>query len=219
MFDLRKAAAWQEKLSSRLCLAWDQRQVRLVGGVDASFNQELGLVGAVAVTCQFPGCEIVEVSRAINRVAVPYIPGYLNFREGPAFIQALRCLRRQPDVTLVDGNGIAHPRAMGLASFVGVILNVCTIGCAKKPFFPVEPPELPKGAYTPYKNREGTRVGVCLRTRTNIKPVFVSPGHKIDIVHAREITLACSKFRIPEPIRYAHHMAKDLFMRRDMPPM
>jgi deoxyribonuclease V len=112
---------------------------------------------------------------------------------------------------LLDGNGIAHPRKMGLASYVGVVLDIPTIGCAKSPFFAFDPPPKDKGTYSLYKDRKNEVVGFCLRTRTSVKPVFVSPGHKVDFEFSREIVLACSKSRIPEPIRIAHHMAKEIF--------
>jgi len=100
---------------------------------------------------------------------------------------------------------------MGLASYVGVVLDIPTIGCAKTPVFPYDPPGVNRGAYSPYKDRENELVGYCLRTQTSVKPVFVSPGHRVDFALSREIVLDCSRFRIPEPIRIAHHMAKNLF--------
>jgi len=112
---------------------------------------------------------------------------------------------------LVDGNGIAHPRKMGLASYLGVLLDQPTIGCAKSPFFPCQAPERERGGKVPYYNQNGEQVGLCLRTRDGVKPVFVSPGHKMDIQTAGEIVLNLAKFRLPEPLRIAHQKAQGIF--------
>ncbi len=210
-FDLKKAGIAQQKLASRLLLKGDVPNPTRIAGADFSYHKQNRLIGAVVVVLGFPELEIIEVATDVREVRIPYIPGYLNFREGPSFMRAFLKLKSQPDLTLVDGNGIAHPRKMGLASYVGVVLDIPTIGCAKSPFFAFDPPPEDKGAYSLYKDRNNEQVGFCLRTRTSVKPVFVSPGHKVDFVFSREIVLACSKFRIPEPIRIAHHMAKELF--------
>ena len=210
-FNLKKAANAQQKLASRLLLKQDVRKTTRIAGADFSYHKQKRLIGAVVVILNFPGLEIIEVAKEVREVRIPYIPGYLNFREGPSFMRAFLKLKIRPDLTLIDGNGIAHPRKMGLASYVGVVLDIPTIGCAKSPFFAFDPPLENKGAYSLYKDRKNEVVGFCLRTRTSVKPVFVSPGHRVDFVFSREIVLACSKFRIPEPIRIAHHMAKELF--------
>jgi deoxyribonuclease V len=111
----------------------------------------------------------------------------------------------------VDGNGIAHPRKMGLASYVGVVLDICTIGCAKKPFYPFVLPSEKKGAYTLFRDERKDNVGICLRSRSRVKPIFVSPGHRIDLMSAMQLVLGCSKFRIPEPLREAHKRASKIF--------
>ena len=208
---MRKAGIAQQKLASRLLLEQDVRNPTRIAGADFSYHKQKRLIGAVVVVLSFPELEIIDVATDVREVRIPYIPGYLNFREGPSFLRTFLKLKCKPDITLVDGNGIAHPRKMGLASYVGVVLDIPTIGCAKSPFFAFDPPSEEKGAYSMYKDRKKEMVGFCLRTRTSVKPVFVSPGHKVDFVFSREIILACSKFRIPEPIRIAHHMAKELF--------
>jgi deoxyribonuclease V len=210
-FNLKKAARAQQRLATRLLLTQDVRKTKRIAGADFSYHKKKGLIGAVVVVLKFPELEIIEVVDEIRDVRIPYIPGYLNFREGPAFVRAFLKLKDQPDITLIDGNGIAHPRRMGLASFVGVVLDIPTIGCAKSPFFPFDPPAENRGAYSLYKDRKNEMVGFCLRTRTSVKPIFVSPGHKVDFVFSRDTVLACSKFRIPEPVRIAHRMAKELF--------
>ena len=213
MFDLRKAATAQQRLASRLVLQQNIRDPSRIGGADFSYHKQKGLIGAVIVVLKYPEFEIIEVAREIQEVKIPYIPGYLNFREGPAFIRSFRKLKAPPEFTLIDGNGIAHPRRMGLASYVGVILDIPTIGCAKSPFFAFESPAEGRGSYSYYKDRKKEVVGFCLRTREFVKPVFVSPGHRVDLKFSREIVLACCKFRIPEPIRIAHRMAKELMAR------
>ena len=210
-FDLKKAAIAQQRLASHLVLKQTVRKTARIAGADFSYHKQKGLIGAIVVVLKFPEFEIIEVAKEVRDVRIPYIPGYLNFREGPAFIKTFQKLGNKPDLTLLDGNGIAHPRKMGLASYVGVVLDIPTIGCAKSPFFAFDPPSERRGAYSLYKDRHSEKVGFCLRTRTSTKPVFVSPGHKVSFAFSREIVLACSKYRIPEPIRIAHRMAKELF--------
>ncbi len=210
-FDFKKAAEAQRRLVSHLLIKQKVQKTTRVAGADFSYHKQKKLIGAIVVVCTFPELEIIEAVKEIRRVSIPYVPGYLNFREGPAFIKGFQKLKNKPDLTLIDGNGIAHPRKMGLASYVGVVLDIPTIGCAKSPFFPYKLPPERRGAYSLYKNRKNEKVGFCLRTRTSVKPVFVSPGHRVDFVFSRELVLACAKFRIPEPLRIAHHMAKQLF--------
>ena len=186
-------------------------RVNTVAGADFSYHREKGLIGAIVVVLKIPGYEMIEFTSEVRKVSIPYIPGYLNFREGPAFIKAFRKLINKPDVTLIDGNGIAHPRRMGLASYVGVLLDIPTVGCAKSPFFPYRSPSNHRGSFSLYTDNNGKKVGYCLRTRLSVKPVFVSPGHRVDFNFARNLVLDCSKYRIPEPLRIAHQLAKDLF--------
>ncbi len=208
--DLLKAARLQEELAARLVLRWRGGRVRRVAGADFSYDREDRKVAAAIVVMDLPGFEVVEVAESVRPVRAAYIPGFLYFREGPAFLEAYRRLRREPDVTLVDGNGIAHPRRLGLASHAGILLDIPTVGCAKTPFFAFEAPAFPRGAYTHYRDDRGRRVGVCLRTQANVKPVFVSPGHRVGIAAARRIVLDCSRFRIPEPLREAHRLSRGL---------
>jgi deoxyribonuclease V len=209
--NLKKAAEAQRRLSSRLSLKWDGREVNLVAGADFGYGYQKNKVGASIVVFKVPELEIVEVSEAVREIKFPYLPGFLAYREGPVFLDAFRKIRTEPDVTLVDGNGIAHPRKMGLASFVGVILDICTIGCAKTPFFPFVLPSEEKGSYTFFKDERKDKVGICLRTHSGVKPIFVSPGHRIDFMSAIKLVLSLSKFRIPEPLREAHRRASKIF--------
>jgi len=198
-------------MAGRLILERDARRITSIAGADFSYHKQKALIGAVLVVLKYPELEIIEAAQDISDVRIPYVSGFLSLREGPSFLRAFVKLKNRPHLTLIDGNGIAHPRRMGLASYVGVVLDIPTIGCAKTPVFPYDPPGLYRGAYSPYMDRENELVGYCLRTRTSVKPVFVSPGHRVDFALSREIVLDCSRFRIPEPIRIAHHMAKHLF--------
>jgi deoxyribonuclease V len=126
-------------------------------------------------------------------------------------LRAVHLLKRLPDIIIVDGNGIAHPRRMGLATYIGVLLKSSTIGCAKNPFYSFSMPGQLRGEHTLYYDQNGSKVGYCLRTQNKIKPVFVSPGNRIGFERARDLVLACSKYRIPEPLRLAHFEAQGLF--------
>jgi deoxyribonuclease V len=207
----KKLAEAQRRLSSRLILKWDGREVNLMAGADFGYSYKEKKIGASVVVFKIPELEIVEVSEAVREIEVPYLPGFLAYREGPAFLDAFRKIKNEPDVTLVDGNGIAHPRKMGLASYVGVVLDICTIGCAKKPFYPFVLPSEQKGSYTLFKDERKDDAGICLRSRSGVKPIFVSPGHRIDFISAMKLVLGCSKFRIPEPLREAHKRASKIF--------
>lgn len=211
--NLGRAISLQEKLASRLILEWTGGRVRLVAGADFGYDRKGGKIGAVIVVMKFPELEVIEVVKAVRKVRLPYIPGFLAFREGPAFLEAFRYLKLRPDITLLDGNGIAHPRKMGLAAHVGVLLDIPTIGCAKTAFFPFHPPAQNRGSFTYFKNRQKERVGFCLRTRDGVKPVFISPGHLVDFRRTRRIVLDCSRFRIPEPLREAHRLSQKIFRR------
>lgn len=208
---LEQAASVQRRLSSKLKLKWDGRRVDLVAGADFSYDRREKRIGASLVVVKIPEFKIVESVVAIRESRFPYIPGFLAFREGPVFLVAYRKIKTKPDVTLIDGNGIAHPRKMGLASYVGVTLDICTIGCAKTPFYPTDSPPENRGAYSFFKDDKGDSVGLCLRTRLGVKPIYMSPGHRIDFIHAKEVVLRCSRFRIPEPLREAHKRARGIF--------
>jgi len=211
LFDFKKAAETQARLSSRLKMVWDNRNIQFVGGIDSSYDESKKRIGVVVVVFKVPELILVEVSQEIQNVTVPYVPGFLNFREGPAVLKAFRKLVRPPDVTLIDGNGIAHPRRMGLASYVGVVLDISTIGCAKSPFYPYMTPGEVKGSYTAFTDTKGEQVGFCLRTQSGTNPVFVSPGHRTDFTISKQVVLGMSLYRIPEPLRMADHLAGKIF--------
>jgi deoxyribonuclease V len=153
---------------------------------------------------------LVKKAVYISDLKVPYITGFLSFREAPVMLRAVRLLGKLPDIIMVDGNGIAHPRRMGLATYIGVILNARTVGCAKNPIYSFFMPGGKRGEHTLYYDPNGSKVGYCLRTQNQIKPVFVSPGNKIGFERARDLVLSCSRYRIPEPLRQADIWARKM---------
>jgi deoxyribonuclease V len=151
---------------------------------------------------------VVEEAVAWGHVSFPYIPGLLSFREAPILLKAFKKLRHTPDIVIFDSQGIAHPRGLGLASHMGLLLDTPSIGCAKSRLVGTfKEPGTRAGARSPLKH-EGKHIGTVLRTRDGVKPVFVSPGHKIDMRGAVRWVLKCCKgYRLPEPTRAAHHLS------------
>ncbi|GGG34263.1 deoxyribonuclease V [Chelatococcus composti] len=184
-------------------------EVRLVAGVDVSVKN--GMSRAAVVVTRLPDFAIVETVLATRPTPFPYVPGLLSFREGPVLEEAFSRLASAPDVFIFDGMGIAHPRRIGIASHMGLWLEKPTIGCGKTllvgQFGPLGPE---KGATAPLVDK-GETIGVALRTRERVSPVFISPGHRIDLASAVAVTLAATtRFRLPEPIRFAHAAAGTL---------
>lgn len=206
----REAVEVQIKLQRRIRTNGPSRDIHLVAGADASFSREKGLVyGAVSIL-SFPDLELIEKRQATLQLSFPYIPGLLTFREGPVLMECLKGIKNIPDVILFDGQGIAHPRRMGIATHLGILLNTPSIGCAKTSLYGrFKLPANSKGAYEYVRDKEGDVIGACLRTRRDVKPVFVSVGNRIDLLMAIDIILACTKrYRIPEPLRDAHRSAE-----------
>jgi deoxyribonuclease V len=211
--DYREAKGLQEELSKRLILHNDglPEDIRIIGGADISYSREENLFFAAVILLDFTTMDIIEVSSVIEKAEFPYIPGLLSFREGPALLRAFKKIERIPDVVIFDGQGIAHPRGFGLASHVGLFLDIPTIGCAKKRLVgSAEDIEGERGNYAPLIYEENV-IGAVLRTKRNVKPVYVSQGHKIDLTQAIRITLASGRgYRLPEPTRKAHLMVNKL---------
>jgi deoxyribonuclease V len=202
-----EACSRQERLAKKVQLLPLKHEPRFVAGVDAAFSAEL--VFAAACLYSFPGLALIEQRTAVRKLAFPYVPGFLAFREGPAIISALKSLTRDPDLILVDGQGIAHPRRFGIASYIGVLLDIPTIGCAKSRLIgDFDVPGSKRGCWSPLFV-EDRIVGAVVRTRDKVRPVFVSPGHKTDVKSAIKLTLSCiSNYRIPEPIRCADTLSR-----------
>jgi deoxyribonuclease V len=202
----------QETLARRVRLEPLQRQPETAAGVDAAFAGEE--IIAVAVLFDLATLTPVERSVVVARTEIPYIPGLLAFREGPQMAEAVRRLSRRPDLLIVDGQGIAHPKRFGLACHLGVELGIPSIGCAKSRLVGtyVEPaPEC--GSRTPLIDRN-EMVGAVLRTRSNVRAVFISPGHLITIDDAVAMVMGASAgFRLPEPQREADRFAAEVKRR------
>ncbi len=180
--------------------------VRLVAGVDVSVKNEVSQ--AAIVIAEFPSLKPIETVRWQMPTPFPYIPGLLTFREGPVLEEAFKRVEHVPDVLIFDGMGRAHPRRMGIATHMGVLLQKPTIGCGKTLFVGkyIEPPN-ERGAYENLVHRSEV-IGVILRTRPNVKPVYISVGNLADLPTSIELVMRCTtKYRLPEPIRMAHNAA------------
>lgn len=189
----------------------DIGRIALVAGADVSFSKGSDAVYAAVVVLSFPELHPIEEKTAAGSAAFPYIPGFLTFREGPVLASAFEKIETSPDVILFDGQGIAHPRGLGIASHLGLLLDRPSIGCAKSVLVgKYAQPGMSRGSFTPLV-KDGLQTGVALRTRTGISPVFVSIGHRVDIAGAIGLVLACApRFRLPEPIRRAHCLANEV---------
>ena len=181
---------------------------RLIAGVDLSAPDAQGRVTGAVVVVRYPGLDIAEVRVHNSSPEMPYIPGLLSFRESPAILGALEQLSTTPDLLLVDGQGLAHPRRFGIACHLGLLLDLPTVGCAKS---------ILRGRHGPLAAHQGASaelidggevVGAALRTRQGVSPLYVSIGHRVDLATALDWVLACCKrYRLPEPTRLAHQAA------------
>jgi deoxyribonuclease V len=182
-------------------------ELRYVAGIDVGFEDKKTTRAAVVVL-NFPDLTIHETVLGYTPIMLPYIPGYLSFREIPAIIKALEQLKTVPDLILCDGQGIAHPRRLGIASHLGVLTDLPTIGVAKSKYIGnyLEPTQ-EKGNWTPL-NSDTDVIGGVLRTRANVKPLFISTGHRVSLDTAIALTMQCvTRYRLPEPTRLADKLA------------
>ncbi|MCC6712931.1 MAG: endonuclease V [Candidatus Dadabacteria bacterium] len=210
--EVRKAFDFQRRLKGCIIGERSFGELKKVAGADISIlKSEKKLICGIIV---FSYPDMTEIERVYSEVDenFPYIPGLLAFREGPAIIETYGKLSVKPDVLILDGQGTAHPRGVGIACHVGVLLDVPAMGIGKSRLYgSFEEPGTEKGAWTPLTSREGERIGAVLRTKDRTKPVFVSPGHRIDLESALEIALTCSRgLRIPEPTRLADTYVAEL---------
>ncbi|MFD0273787.1 endonuclease V [Kitasatospora sp. NPDC127111] len=183
----------------------------LIAGVDVAYDDERDLVVAAAVVLDLGSLAVVEQTTAVDRIAFPYVPGLLAFRELPTVLHALDRLTHTPGTVVCDGYGLAHPRRLGLASHLGVLTGLRTIGVAKTPFtFDHRDPDAPRGSWTPLTDpATGEEVGRAVRTRAGVKPVFVSVGHRIGLAEAVDTTLALARaYRLPETTRHADALCR-----------
>ena len=177
---------------------------KVVAGIDCAFSRDGQRILAAVVVLRLPDFELVETASAVRKVTFPYIPGLLSFREAPVCIAAVEKLASLPDLFIIDGQGIAHPRRLGLAAHLGLFFDEPTVGCAKSRLTgDFEEPPLEKGAHTLLTAQSET-IGAVVRTRSRVKPVFVSVGNKCVLDDAIRIVLTCAlKYRLPEPTRLA----------------
>jgi deoxyribonuclease V len=206
-----EAVELQKQLRDRVKLEPLRKEVRTVAGADISFNKFSNVIYAGIVVLSLPSLNVVEEVGIISETSFPYIPGLLSFRESPAVLEAWSRLRAEPDAMMFDGQGIAHPRRFGIASHVGLFIEKPTFGCAKSVLVgKYETPHTEKGSWTPLTDK-GETVGAALRTKNNVQPIFVSPGHLINLQDAIDLTLACDGgYRQPEPTRRAHLLVNAL---------
>jgi len=208
--DARRARVIQGDTAGRVCLRKDLPSVNRVAGVDVGF-EDGDTARAAIVVLDYPSLEPVDYALARLRVDFPYVPGLLSFRECPVILSALAQLRVMPDVLLCDGHGIAHPRRLGIASHLGVLTGLPTVGVAKKRLTGRHG-EVPagRGEWTPLRDREGDILGAVLRTRPGTKPLIISPGHRTDLDTALELVMACTtRYRLPETTRWADGLASN----------
>lgn len=202
-----EAVEIQQELRSRVQLTngFDPVQVHTIAGIDASYRD---MARAAVVVLSYPELRVVDSAIAVRETPFPYVPGLLSFREAPAVLDAMDKLNVRPDLIMCDGQGIAHPRRLGIASHIGVYLDIPSIGCAKSRLtgsFKEPGPE--QGARSPLLDH-GELIGIVLRSKPRTNPLFISPGHKIDVETAVEFVVRCLRgYRLPEPTRSAHNLA------------
>jgi len=212
--DLKEARALQEALRQRVRLRpLRRRAVRLVAAVDCAFLKDWGVAAACLWSLQ--GLELLREAFALQKAPFPYVPGYLTFREAPAMLRALGGLGTTPHVVLIDGQGIAHPRGLGLASHVGVLLGLPTVGCAKSLLVGSSREPGPKRGSFSVIEYNSRVVGAALRTKDSTRCVYVSPGHLLNLRDALWVVLKSSSgsYRLPEPLRWADARSRQLKKR------
>jgi deoxyribonuclease V len=203
----RAAVALQQQLRDQLCLQPVPRDIRIVAGADVAFSRDGQQVIAGVVVVDLQSAETLETRSARGKLTFPYVPGLLSFRELPAVLAALKLVRSDVQAVLCDGQGYAHPRRLGLAAHLGLWLDVPTVGCAKSRLCgEASEPGLHKGNQTKLM-MDGEQIGVVLRTRDGVKPLYISPGHRCDHAGAVRLTLAATtRYRMPEPTRRADQL-------------
>lgn len=206
-----EAVALQRELASRVEVRTPLAEFDLVAGADISYNRFDPTMYASVIVFRAADGAVVEVQDAISQTRFPYVPGLLTFREGPTLLQAFAKVQTAPQVVIFDGQGLAHPRRIGLASHMGLWLNLPSFGCAKSLFVGTcREPKRAAGGLAPLMHKK-EQVGYAVRTKAKIKPVYVSAGHKIDLASAVRVALATTRgYRLPEPTRLAHLRVNEL---------
>lgn len=206
----KEAVALQRRLAGQVETADRIGPLRRVAGTDVGFEDAGRTTRAAVAVLAFPELTVIETVVFREPTRFPYIPGLLSFREAPALLAALERLPTPPDLLLVDGQGLAHPRRFGLACHLGLLTGLPAIGVGKTRLTGQhDDPGPQKGDWAPLVDR-GETIGAVLRTRAGVAPLFISPGHRVGLATALHLTLACTtRFRLPETTRAAHHLASD----------
>lgn len=187
------------------------RTPRTVAGADVSYEKHGKKVYGAVLVFSFPDLVLLEEALIVDTATFPYVPGLLSFREAPALIKAFEQIGAKPDVIIFDGQGVAHPRGMGLASHMGLILNCPTIGCAKTRLMGAHQPVPETRGSTVLLTHQGQVIGSVVRTRAHVKPIFVSAGHRITLKESVGLVLGCcTRHKLPEPTRQAHNTVNRL---------
>lgn len=204
----KQAVAIQRRLALQIITRDRLGKVSYVAGVDVGFEEDGGITRAAVIILEFPSLVLKSTSIARLPTNFPYVPGLLSFREIPAVLEAMACLQQEPDLLICDGQGIAHPRRIGIASHLGLLTGVPSIGVGKTRLIGShDPVRDEKGAWEPLWDK-GELIGAVLRTRKGVKPVYVSTGHKVSLETAISYVMACTtRFKLPEAIRMAHRFA------------
>lgn len=200
-----EATSIQKRLRENLNISSLKKEIHIIGGADISLNRFSEVIYAGIVLLDYQTLTPIAYSLIKSKTTFPYVPGYLAFREIPALMIALDQLELKPDIIMVDGHGIAHPRRMGIAAHFGTLMSIPTMGCAKKKLYgKYEEPPLLKGAYTTLQAKDEL-LGFVLRTKDKVSPVFVSPGNNMGFDECLQIAKHCmGKYRLLEPTRRAH---------------
>jgi deoxyribonuclease V len=207
----REAVRLQEKLRDQVMLEDDFSAIRYVAGADLAFDPATNVAFAGVIVYHFPEMSEVERRWVQHPLRFPYVPGLLSFRESPVLLAVFARLQTEPDLILIDGHGRAHPRLFGIACHIGLLLDKPVIGCAKSLLVgEYQEPGRARGETTPLVFK-GERVGMVLRTRDNVKPIFVTQGHRVSLESAIELVSKClDGYRIPKPTRQADHYVRGL---------
>ncbi|NJB84727.1 deoxyribonuclease V [Lewinella marina] len=202
-----EAIQLQRELRERIILQPLPGPIRRIAGADISFNLYSDVFYAAIVVLDYESLEVVDTAYYTETVSFPYIPGLLSFREIPTLLRAWEQLKEKPNVTMVDGHGIAHPRRMGIATHFGLATGSPTLGCAKKILTGSYPTLGPESGATSLIQDRGEAVGYALRSKPRTNPLFISPGHLLDLDGALDIARHClGRYKLPEPTRLAHQM-------------
>lgn len=205
----KEAIAIQHELRTQVKIEAEQLNIQYIAGIDCSYDMKRNLSFAIIVIMKLEDLMPIEVIRADLPTKFPYVPGLLSFREIPVILEALKQLEIQPDLLMVDGHGVAHPRRLGIAAHLGVLLNIPSIGVAKaKLTGHYTEPHWTKGSVTPLMSKDN-QIGSVLRSKDKVKPLFISPGHRIGQEQAVDLVIKClTKYRLPEPTRIADKISK-----------